>query len=99
MYHALHICILSSDLFVFHECAARQRRTAIIRILADMDAGQALPTNCVSFGTTGLALFLKKIGKVIMQCRTWEIYQRAKCRSAATDPNWIGVGACITTSL
>jgi hypothetical protein len=37
-----------------------QRPTAIITILTDMDAGQAFPTNYVSFATTGLALFLKK---------------------------------------
>ena len=38
-----------------------------------MDAGQAFPTNYVSFGTTGLALFLKKLA-VIMQFRSSETY-------------------------
>ena len=43
-------------------------------ILADMDAGQAFPTNYVSFGTTGLDLFLKKLARVIMQFRSSETY-------------------------
>jgi len=63
MYHALHIASFLANLFVFHECAVHQRRTAIIRILADMDAGQAIPANYLSFGTTGLALFLKKLAR------------------------------------
>ena len=46
-------------MFVFDECAAHKRRAAIIRILADTDAGQAFPTNYVSLGETDLDLFLK----------------------------------------